>query len=234
MRSQTRKKVTSFTSGTKEAFEPLNLKVGEFDASKVDYGEHSLVVTTVPQPPNDFDLDPDGHCQWIVNGPTKNKVVLAPGYPAAVPKPSERKITIRKTENMGVGLVATKDLEMGELIFAERPILAMPAGIRRLSRPKSEEATDQKSEVALAMLEWEQMLRDVVDRMPPVDRNVFLRLRNSHKEDGSGPLSGVVRTNGFSLDGIFDGPEEEKDKSNTYTGVLKIGSYINHRYVMPP
>ena len=195
----------------------------------MDHEEDTVVVTTIPLPSDDQDRDPDGHCQWVVRGPTKAKVVLAPGYPAPVPKPAERKITVRQTVDMGVGLFATKDIEMGELIFGERPILAMCSAIGRFDRPNFRQARDQKSSNALAMAEFEQLLQGVLERLNSADRKTFLRMKNTHKKDGSGPLLGIVRTNGFALEGLYDGPEEKKDNSNLYSGVLKIGSYINHR-----
>ena len=198
----------------------------DFHGRKLDYAEKTVVITTIPFAV-DGKPDPDGHCEWIVNGPTKARVVLTPGYPAPVPKPAMRKMTIRQTPDMGVGLFATQDIKMDELIFGERPILAARATRRAVGGLNLKEASDQQSFN-------EELLRDALGRMTSADRNTFLRLRNSHTTDGSGALGEIVRTTSFGLDGLFDGPEEKNDGSNSYTGVLKIGSYINHRYVHTP
>jgi hypothetical protein len=67
--------------------------------------------------------------------------------------------------------------------------------------------------------------------MEPENKNAFMELANSHKDDGSGPILGIIRTNGFRVgSNIFDGPEMREDGNNAYNGVIKIGSRINHRY----
>ena len=53
------------------------------------------------------------------------------------------------------------------------------------------------------------------------------------KFDGSGPILGIIRTNGFMVGSdIFDGPEMCADGNNAHGGVIKIRSRINHRYVI--
>ena len=120
---------------------------------------------------------------------------------------------------------------MGELIFAERPLLVSPRGNVSINMPNVEHY-DLKTQIAIAMMEWEKTLEAAVGRMDPEDRKAFMELANSHKDDGSGPILGITRTNGFRVgSNIFDGPEKRADGQNAYTGVIKIGSRINHRYV---
>ena len=90
---------------------------------------------------------------------------------------------------------------------------------------------DYKTQMAISMMEWERTLEIAVGRMEPEDRNAFMELANSHKDDGSGPILGIIRTNGFKVSNIFDGPKMRADENNAYSGVIKIGSRINHRYV---
>ena len=103
----------------------------------------------------------------------------------------------------------------------------------------------------------EQHLELVFNRMDEDRKEAYMALANSHKEDGSGPLLGVQRTNGFGVDlnqltrndgrgpdseellGRFAGmtlsegqqaklkPEEKRDM---YSVIVKDGSRINHRY----
>lgn len=82
-----------------------------------------MVLTTIPsrivrEPPN-----ADGHSQWIVNGPTKNKVLTAPGYSQPVPKhPGSKSYAVKSTPTMGLGVFATRDIPLSKIIFAERPL----------------------------------------------------------------------------------------------------------------
>ena len=182
-------------------------------------------------------LDPDGHSEWIVHGPTKAKVINAPGYPQPVPKPkasygTELAYVIKSTSDMGLGVFATRDIKIDELIFAERPLLVSPRS-NVGAPPQLEEHYELKTQMASVTMEWEKTLEVAVGRMETEDRNAFMELANSHKGDGSGPILGIIRTNGIKLgSNIFDGPEMCADGHNAYGGVMKIGSRINHRYVL--
>lgn len=48
---------------------------------------------------------------------------------------------------------------------------------------------------------WKQQLEFAVSHMDRIWGDAYMALANSHKEDGSGPLFGVQRTNGFALNG---------------------------------
>ena len=213
-----------------------NLNVSEFnrDAKKKDHNndETRILFTTIPSCPLTGPSDPDGHSEWIVREPTKAKVINAPGYPKPVPKPKGTKpaYIIKPTPDKGLGVFATRNITMGELIFAERPLLAIPSAIPSTGNNSMMHHYDLKTQMAIMKMEWEKLLEVALGRMKPGDKNAFMDLANSHKEDGSGPILGIVRTNGFCL-GIFDGPERRADGSNVYSGVIKIGSRINHRYV---
>ena len=62
----------------------------------------------------------------------------------------------------------------------------------------------------------------------------YKSLHNSHTTDGSGPLTGIHRTNGFDVEVIdpqgvrFGGPEGAH-----YSCVGKIASRLNHEYDLP-
>ena len=55
-----------------------------------------------------------------------------------------------------------------------------------------------------------------------------MALANSYTEDGSGPILGIVRTNGYQVPGLYDSGDED-DNAGAYTAVLKVMSRINHR-----
>ncbi|PPR03555.1 hypothetical protein CVT26_006097 [Gymnopilus dilepis] len=225
------------TTAVSEALRSVHLETEYVtDARKLDHDDSTILITTIPSPPDGFDKDPDGHCQWVVRGPTRAKVINTPGYPSPVPKPEENKVTIMQTQaitqrNMGLGVVATKDIQMGELIFAERPMLMTPRAVVRLASQGGPKSRDKKSSLRMALIEWEKLLQEAVDRMEPLDRSLVLRLPNSHRNDGSGMILGAVRTNGFAVEEIFDGPEKKSDESNIYAALLRYGSMINHNCV---
>lgn len=72
----------------------------------------------------------DGNTEWLVEGLTKRKVLEILAFPQRVPKPTgSPAYTIRQTPDMGLGLFATRNIKVGELILAERPMLVTPRGI---------------------------------------------------------------------------------------------------------
>lgn len=189
-------------------------------------------IITIParsagQPP-----DPDGHSEWIVNGTTKNKVINAPGYPQPVPKsPKGKSYEIKSTPTMGKGVFATRDIPMGEIIFAERPLIVSPRALKPISKvnPNDYSLADYTK---ILMFEREQQLEMAASRMEPETRARLMALQNSHKEDGSGPINGIVRTNGYQVVNLRDGDGEfkEGDSSNLhyYSVLCDVGSRINH------
>jgi hypothetical protein len=191
----------------------------ELDAMKTDVDATHLLFTTIPQP-----SDGDGSSEWIVNGPTKAKVLKAPGYPARIPKPPRPDLyEIRSTTHMGFGVFAKHDIKRGDLIFSERPLLVSPMGLRSLSEIPSHYTSAQVKQVV--MFENEQLLETAVGRMTEQNRAKYKSLHNSHQGDGSGPLLGIMRTNGYGVEALYDGLEKEL----LYTVIVNVGSRINHR-----
>jgi hypothetical protein len=66
-----------------------------------------------------------------------------------------------------------------------------------------------------------------VDRLRPDNKAAFMALASSHKEDGSGPVVGIVRTNGIAMN--LD--PEEMSESEIYSAICKDISRLNHRQV---
>ena len=77
------------------------------------------------------------------------------------------------------------------------------------------------------MHEWEEHLGIALKRMTDANRKAFMALANSHTEDGSGPILGIIRTNGYIVPGLYDGHED--DNTKTYSAVLNVMSRLNHR-----
>jgi len=70
--------------------------------------------------------------------------------------------------------------------------------------------------------EWEERLDIASKRMTDENRKAFMALANSHTEDGSGPILGIIRTNGYKVPGLYDGHED--DNTRAYTAVLNVMS----------
>jgi len=182
------------------------------------------------KPPN-----PDGHSEWIVHAPTMSKVFNAPGYPQPVPKPigNIKSYTVKSTPTMGKGVFATRDIPMGGMVFAERPLLVVPTAL--IASPVVD--IDESSLVEYAkvmMFQQEQRLGVAVGRMAPDRRAKLMALMNSHLEDGCGPITGIVRTNGYAVKNLWDGDGEPDEEGalhrRYYSAVCDVGSRINHRF----
>jgi len=48
--------------------------------------------------------------------------------------------------------------------------------------------------------------------MEPERRAKLMALTNSHLEDGSGPIHGIVRTNGYAVENLWDGDVKPESK----------------------
>ena len=191
-------------------------------------------MTTVPSRGVEEPPDPDGHSEWLVRGPTKQKILTAPGYPQPVPKPprNTKSHVVKSTPTMGQGVFATRDIPLGEIIFAERPLLVSPRSMVNANLS----AYNMADYMKIVMFEREQQLEAAVGRMDHDTKAKLMALMNSHLEDGSGPINGIVRTNGYAVRNFWDGDAEPDTKDPAhlrfcYTVVCDVGSRINHRSV---
>lgn len=188
----------------------------------------AITMTTVPPQYLHGPDDPDGHTEWLVKGNTKKKVLQTPGHPKPIPKTRRVKFVIKPTATMGMGMFATRDIPYGELILSERPLLVFPRSLNLGYKAPAHYSLEQFHKVVL--METEKKLELMLARMKEEDRNAYIDLSNSHKEDGSGPLVGIMRTNGFGIGGLADGPQGAPiTVSNGYLAVCKLASRINHR-----
>ena len=147
----------------------------------------------------------------------------APGYPARTPKPRRPDLyEVRTTPDMGQGIFAKHNIKSGELIFSERPLLVAPNWVLPVDL-KTQYTLDQWKQVM--KFEEEKALEGAVQRMNATDRALYMALHNSHTTDGSGPLMGIMRTNGFGARKISD----TGSSPLRYSAVCNIGSRLNHR-----
>ncbi|KAI0790845.1 hypothetical protein C8Q75DRAFT_891206 [Abortiporus biennis] len=128
------------------------------------------------------------------------------------------------------------DTECLLFAIAKRQILGIPGFPQKLRQPPNKRyeirpATGRgKCREQAGRHEFRKLLKVLVDRMKPVRRAQFMDLVNSHEHDGSGPLLGRLRTNGFSV--TFDGEDSNEyvinGRTRQYTAIGNDISRVNH------
>ncbi|KAF4590230.1 hypothetical protein EYR38_009528 [Pleurotus pulmonarius] len=92
----------------------------------------------------------------------KRELVEFPGYPLEIHRPSEveeRSYTIVDIPGKGLGMVATQDIEQGDLIASERPLLLAPHGMCGFRDIWFEYEATQEEQQAAMFSEVERVLR---------------------------------------------------------------------------
>ncbi|KAJ7492229.1 hypothetical protein FB451DRAFT_1551635 [Mycena latifolia] len=144
----------------------------------------------------------------------KEALLDLPGFPQPLMHPATPTFRIAATPGQGTGLFSTRALKMGDLILSERPLFVVP----RVPYTPDVEKYFQLS----------------VSRMRPAAKSAFMTLASSPKEDGSGPIIGIVRTHGLSLDGLPRGLNLDellwngKLKNHTYRAICEVISRLSH------
>jgi hypothetical protein len=179
-----------------------------------------LLVTTFP-PQNEGEKlanHPDGWSECLLEGPEiKRNILSVPGFPMAVEKPPDVRHRIEDSPLGGLGVFATKELNLSDLIFAERPLLVAP--MRQPQLPVAVNVDATRAEIRQAtMSAYDAWFQAAVSRMNPTARMSFLALGNRHPDDGWGP--GRFLSNAFAL---------KKEPLDQYGGIHNEISRINHR-----
>ncbi|KAF9497054.1 SET domain-containing protein [Pleurotus eryngii] len=127
---------------------------------------------------------------------------------------------IAEVPSKGLGMLATRAIPQGAFIMSERPLLLGPQ-VQHLDGHNMQftaTATARQRQRAI-FTEAEKNLRIAFARMDPTNQKAYMALHNAHQSDGSGPITGVMRTNAYEVCRL-DG--------QTYAGVFKDLSRINH------
>ncbi|KAJ6593450.1 hypothetical protein B0H19DRAFT_908503, partial [Mycena capillaripes] len=156
---------------------------------------------------------------------SKEVLMSIPGFPWPLIHPAKPRFRMAAVPGKGMSLFSTRSLKMGDLILSERPLLVSARGVEMVVPPNL--TTEQCLQYSLNQLE-RYLEFAVTKRMRPVDRAAFMALANSHTEDGSGPIVGIVRTNGLRFEGLRPGMNDEV---NMYSATCKYISRLNHRQV---
>ncbi|KAJ7087863.1 hypothetical protein C8R44DRAFT_991296 [Mycena epipterygia] len=135
----------------------------------------------------------------------KDALLSLPGFPQPLRHHATPAFRIGATPGEGTRLFSTRALKMGDLILSERPLFVAA----RVPYTPDVEKYFQLS----------------VSRMRPEARSAFMALAVSPTADGAGPVIGIVRAHGLTLDGLW---VSGKLKDQTYRAVCKDISRLSH------
>ncbi|KAF8876961.1 hypothetical protein BD779DRAFT_127784 [Infundibulicybe gibba] len=187
--------------------------------------QRALSCITVPPKPDGATLaeNPDGWSECLVTNKIKAKILSTPGFPTPLVRPP-RAHRIDSSPGKGLGIFATRDLDMGDLIHVERPLLVIPSCTTHVKVKCPQGWSEEQVEWA-KLFEWDKQCYRALERLEPEAQGAYLSLANVHTEDGTGTTHGILRTNGFGIDGLADtvGTSEAP-----YIGVCKEFSRANH------
>ncbi|KAJ7596254.1 hypothetical protein C8J56DRAFT_1043355 [Mycena floridula] len=221
----------------------LTSKKAASSVSKTATGSYKLAPAADPfittTQPSQFlnatqESSPDGWAECYISGYVKRKLLETPGYPAPIPHlPTKPVHRLTETPSRGLTMFATRflitwsmlaaeKLRAGDIILCERPIIVFPAA-------KAEQIIfpDHFTEVQrhqAFLYEQEMRLEMLFARVPSWNQKAYKELFNSHTQDGSGPLLGILRTNGFQI-GLQD---KAQGLRGAYSGVFDQLSRLNH------
>ncbi|KAG6819036.1 hypothetical protein H0H93_016066 [Arthromyces matolae] len=146
-------------------------------------------------------------------------------FPSAVPKVQKPCHRLGPSFG-GLGLFATKPLSLGDLIYAERPLLVAPPILEGYILGDGDtHISEEETQLALSAV-YEQGFRDALDRMQPHRQAAYLSLSDVYQNPVE-PLHGIYRTNCIGVDlGVDCQPEDGADLQH---GVIMAQlSRLNH------
>ncbi|TCD67248.1 hypothetical protein EIP91_000325 [Steccherinum ochraceum] len=211
-------------------------KYEEVDASSLNYADDNMLTTTMPMcfsttgeylgfPPN---VDVDGQSECLITGYLKRKIALTPGIGSPLPRVEAKTHQIVDAPGQGVGMFAYRNIAAGELILAERPLLVLPSVARMIrQQPANAPELTPAQTMRIMQEDTEKLYELAVERMQPGRREAFEKLKNSHLHDGSGPIMGRMRTNGFGFEEMRDLPRNGKP-GETFVIICDELSRLNH------
>ncbi|KAG6808373.1 hypothetical protein H0H93_000223, partial [Arthromyces matolae] len=170
-----------------------------------DYPVGQPIMTTIPlrYPYQTVAIGANGWAECILkDGKLKQAILSIPGFPHSVPHFDPPRYRIGPSDH-GTGMFVTCDIDQGELILAERPVLVL---IRGFPVP-----LDLSRKMQLAQIEG--ILEKCVERMLPQNRKAFFELYigPENVEDGGGPIFRRIGINSIGLrlsegeDGVHGG-----------------------------
>ncbi|KAJ7030033.1 hypothetical protein C8F04DRAFT_1398127 [Mycena alexandri] len=183
-----------------------SVKYRECDGRSGTLEDGTMTFTTVP-----WGVGPDEPVSECFFYPGSKEVLMKlPGFPQPLITPATPAFRMVPMAGKGSGLVSTRTLRLGDLIINERPLFVAARGVPLPSFAHLSHAQFLQH----GMDQLEKYCEVGMQRMRPENKDAFMALANSHKEDGSGPIVGRVRTNGLSLEGLRPGVQDETNEYN--------------------
>ncbi len=112
-------------------------------------------------------------------------------------------------------MFATRKIKMGDLIVDERPLMVVSLSPNGVPVIRMKEGLTPEEKHQYLLYQSEGVVYSVFVRMSE-ESKVFRGLHNSHLHDGTGPLLGVVRTNGYGLE------DDLKDETSRLPPLLEM------------
>ncbi|KAF7365517.1 ER lumen protein-retaining receptor [Mycena venus] len=221
-------------SSLEEPFQSMKFPIGKVE--KLDLPESSSSLKFVERDPRSgsmpgamtyttfpfgaADNEPVTEC-FFFSGSKEVLMNKGPGFPKPLVHPATPAFTMKAVPGKGMGLFSTRALKMGELILSERPLLITARGVPTGLIP----GYTREMFLQHSLAELEKCVAIAVNRMRPENKAAFMALANCHTEDGSGPVVGIIRTNGLGIEGLRPGATDE---TRRYSAIPKDISRLNH------
>ncbi|KAJ3993846.1 hypothetical protein F5050DRAFT_1677536 [Lentinula boryana] len=212
-----------------------NQLVEDAPSDMLDYELHELICTTQPAQLTNAtrETNPDGWTECLLTGLMKQTILETPLFPQQLSQPNHSRHRVGEASHKSTtlkplpGLYATKELDMGDLILSERPVLIMPVMMRvgEIFYQTLSQLT-QRERLDVARNQWQKALETLFARLSKEDQEEFWKLRDVQEKDGKKSIDGIVKTNGFAILGLAD--PGLKDNLGAYTGVCLVLSQLNH------
>ncbi|KAG6900676.1 hypothetical protein C0995_003365 [Termitomyces sp. Mi166 len=183
-----------------------------------DYADGVYVYTTLPL--TGTAVEDTTKCLFSGYKPQR-AIFTNSKFPSSVPQLHEPRYRLAPSFG-GLGLFATP---LGDLIYAERPLLISPAS-QNVVLTTDEEVSEEQKDRAISV-EIERDLRVAFNRMQPERQTAFLALANSTTDMGDLPLLGISQTNSIPLD-LDEMNEENSNEELRYAMVMDQLSRVNH------
>ncbi|KAK0463026.1 uncharacterized protein EV420DRAFT_1150872 [Desarmillaria tabescens] len=234
--------------GVQEMMDTMGYTDGDFEKASALVPDENDPGTFENKPQKDDDISyhvqvpfPGGWSQCLISGYLDRRLKHISGFPRPLKETGEKVYRISSAPGKGLGMFATRKIQMGDLIADERPLMVVslsPKGFR--VAPLLKEGATQEEKYQYLLDQSEGVVRSVFGRMSEESQKVLMGLHNGHLHDGSGPILGLVRTNGYGLEDdlkdetketemlLEECPDDLKSKVGRYTSVYKDLSRVNH------
>ncbi|TFY76104.1 hypothetical protein EWM64_g7907 [Hericium alpestre] len=158
----------------------------------------------------------------------KFPILTQPGFLHPVPEPRAPALRVATVEGKRLGLFTTRDIDAGEVIFAERALLIVSSVEWCMTFAGNERGAEFR---AHAIRDKEAVMKALVKTLPHEKRAAYRALPNVHPRDECGPLWGVARTNGSGIMPLLLAmvvPDMVEHEQLKFLGVCETLSHLNH------